>query len=166
MLVTTTRLALGAAFERNSFGASFCSVYPDTLRAAFLATLAPMPLARILRPSHSRLLKTFYLCAPYQGTALVRPTMEEHTPTLKCQPEHVPGDAHWETLSRILGKSAKELKALPDFELDKLIEAHSHKRLIYSNTIRGKIPRGNPLLALGRLIDHTAILARFNKVFG
>lgn len=77
-----------------------------------------------------------------------------------------PGSVHWDALAYVLGKSSAELRSLGDEEIDKLIEAKLQRRLEYSPTLRDKMPRGNPLLALGRFLDPRNFKERFDKIFG
>jgi hypothetical protein len=75
-----------------------------------------------------------------------------------------PGDVHWIALADMLGVTVDEIKSFSDEEIDRLVESHSKKKLTYA--VDHHIHRGNVLLALGRFIDHTAIIARFNRIFG
>jgi hypothetical protein len=73
--------------------------------------------------------------------------------------------SHWDAISLQLGIPVNELQAISLDELDMLVENHVGK-LQYGHGTGGLIPRGNPLLGFGRLMDHSGLMKRFNHVFG
>jgi len=73
-------------------------------------------------------------------------------------------ERHWEAIALELGITVEKLKTLSYEEIDKLVE-HKVGKLKYGLFTGGLIPRGNPLLGIGRFIDHVKLMRRFNKVF-
>ena len=72
---------------------------------------------------------------------------------------------NYEYLAKKLGISADEIRDLDLDRLDQLVEAKIGHNLSHTNAIGHFISRGNPLLALGRFINHTVLISRFNKTF-
>jgi hypothetical protein len=73
-------------------------------------------------------------------------------------------DQLWEVLSINFGLSIDHLKSLTPEQLDQLVEKRMGKRK-FSISIGNLIPRGNPLLALGKFIDYERQIKRFNQAF-
>ncbi|MBK8532952.1 MAG: hypothetical protein IPL64_13855 [Flavobacteriales bacterium] len=88
--------------------------------------------------------------------------MEQQTNTSVAQKRE---ERHWEAIALELGITVERLKTLSYEEIDELVEQKVGK-LKYGLFVGGLIPRGNPLLGIGRFIDHVKLMRRFNKVFG